>query len=176
MDLLNGTLSNSAKPLKSCVVEELFLHTRWVGMFPPRFYNERAAFFSSCSDKTLQLAWRMFFYYYFFYIGNFLPAIVLRKLCRELSIVLSKRTTCNNKLGVLFAKQRGMFLSYLDVSQMFMSLQLHWLLVSGNCSFTLYQNINLGRKSWCSSETKTKGLYVFVNTTVTVIFLVITVN
>lgn len=37
--LLNVNLSNSVKPLKACVVEKIFLHTRLVGMFPTRFYN-----------------------------------------------------------------------------------------------------------------------------------------
>lgn len=37
--LLNVHLSNSVKPLKSCVVEKIFLHTRLVGMFPTCFYN-----------------------------------------------------------------------------------------------------------------------------------------
>lgn len=37
--LLNVHLSNSVKPLKSCVVEKIFLHTRLVGMFPTCFYK-----------------------------------------------------------------------------------------------------------------------------------------
>lgn len=94
----------------------------------------------------------------FFLYWKLFASSGIKKLCRERSSVLSKRTTCNNKLGVLFTKQQWMFLSYHDVSQKFMSLQLHRMLVSGNCSFTLYQNINLGRKSWCSSETRKKRL------------------
>lgn len=114
-------LSNSAKPLKSCVVKNYFCTPDELACFLHVFIIHVQLFLVTV--RVEHFNWLeesfLFFLYWKLFASN-----SIKKLCRERSSVLSKRTTCNNKLGVLFTKQQRMFLSYSDVSQMFMSLQL----------------------------------------------------